>query len=206
MKLILVDLRDQLCARWEEQFADLPDVQVVQGYFESVDHYDCMVSPANSFGLMDGGIDAAITRYFGESLMQRVQQRIIEDYCGEQPVGTSIIVETGHEKHSFLAHTPTMRVPMTIAHTDNVYKAMWAMLLAVRQHNRVDEHKIDTVLCPGLGTATGQVPYQEAACQMALAYRNFLNPPERIDWNYATVRQLEIRYGGDDGLNFPPRT
>jgi len=53
--------------------------------------------------------------------MKRVQERILQDYLGEQPVGTSIIVETGHHKHPFIAHTPTMRVPMPIATTDNVY-------------------------------------------------------------------------------------
>lgn len=25
-----------------------------------------------------------------------------------------------------------------------------------------------------------------------------------IDWNLAQMRQLEIRYGGDDGFHFPP--
>ncbi|MGB3240982.1 MAG: hypothetical protein WBB29_22045 [Geitlerinemataceae cyanobacterium] len=51
--------------------------------------YDCLVSPANSFGMMDGDMDAAIVRYFGQSLMDRVQRRILDDYLGEQPVGTS---------------------------------------------------------------------------------------------------------------------
>ena len=67
-----------------------------------------MVSAANSFGLMDGGVDLAITRFFGEPLMQRIQTRILEEYLGEQPVGTSLIVETGHPAHPFVAHTPTL--------------------------------------------------------------------------------------------------
>jgi O-acetyl-ADP-ribose deacetylase (regulator of RNase III) len=47
------------------------------------------VNPANSFGMMDGGIDAAITAFFGIQLMERVQQRILDDFLGEQSVGTS---------------------------------------------------------------------------------------------------------------------
>ncbi|MFH7027510.1 MAG: macro domain-containing protein [Heteroscytonema crispum UTEX LB 1556] len=66
-----------------------------------------MVSPANSFGMIDGGIDATIMRFFGHSLA-RVQRHILEDYLGQQPVGTSMIVETSHHKHPFLAYTPTM--------------------------------------------------------------------------------------------------
>jgi O-acetyl-ADP-ribose deacetylase (regulator of RNase III) len=155
---------------------------------------------------MDGGVDGAITRFFGVDLMERVQSRILDKYLGEQPVGTSIIVETNHPKHPFIAHTPTMRVPMEIARTDNVYLAMWAMLLAVRQHNQQSERRINLVACPGLGTATGRVPYPEAAGQMALAYKNFLNPPRAIDWDVASSRQAQIRYGGDHGSAIPPET
>jgi O-acetyl-ADP-ribose deacetylase (regulator of RNase III) len=187
---------------FEQEFGEAADVEVIHSYFEELEAFDCMVSPANSFGLMDGGVDAAITRFFGSQLMYRVQEVILRDFLGEQPVGTSIIVETGHPKHPFLAHTPTMRVPMKIEHTDYPYLAMWAMLLAVRAHNQVSERKIDSVACPGLGTGVGEMPFSEAARQMALAYRNYRNPPTRIDWNYATARQAGIRKGGDLGLRF----
>jgi O-acetyl-ADP-ribose deacetylase (regulator of RNase III) len=200
LKLILIDPRPALCAEWRTQFADLTNVEIVQGFFEELTAFDCMVSAANSFGLMDGGVDAAITRFFGVPLMQRVQQRIIEEYLGEQPVGTSLIVETGHRKHPFLAHTPTMRVPMPISTTDNVYLAMWAMLVAVRRHNLQSEQPISLVACPGLGTGVGQMPPDEAARQMALAYRHFLNPPKAINWVHATLRQDAVSRGGDLGL------
>jgi O-acetyl-ADP-ribose deacetylase (regulator of RNase III) len=204
MKLILTDINPALCRAWENAFKDLPNVEIVHGYFESIPAFDCMVSPANSFGLMDGGVDAAITRFFGVGLMQAVQKRIIEDYLGEQPVGTSLIVETGMDKHPFLAHTPTMRIPLTISHTDHVYLAMWAMLREVHHHNQRDDRKINIVACPGLGTGVGRVPFREAARQMSLAYKNYLNPPTRINWNFASERQLQVRFGGDDGCIIPP--
>ncbi|MEH2030583.1 MAG: macro domain-containing protein [Nostoc sp.] len=162
MKLILVAPDSLLCAAFQQHFNYLPNVEIVNDYFEWLPDFDCMVSPANSFGMMDGGIDAAIIRFFGHSLMARVQQRILEDYLGEQPVGTSLIVETGHHKHPFLAHTPTMRVPMIITGTDIPYIAMWAMLLAVRHHNQQARQKINTIACPGLGTGIGRVPYTES--------------------------------------------
>jgi O-acetyl-ADP-ribose deacetylase (regulator of RNase III) len=197
MRLILVDPNVPVCTALEQQFSGLPNVEIACGRFEDLPEFDCMVSAANSFGLMDGGVDAAIIRFFGSSLMERVQQRILQEYLGEQPVGTSIIVETGHPKHLFVAHTPTMRVPMPIARTDNVYCAMWAMLLAVRVHNQRDARLIEVVACPGLGTATGRVPPEGAARQMALAYRNFLHPPDRMDWRFAHARQQAIGRGGD---------
>jgi len=145
-------------------------------------------------------VDAAISQFFGYSLQERVQRRILDEFLGEQPVGTSLIVETGHAKHPFIAHTPMMRIPMDIAHTDHVYLAMGAMLLAVRQHNATSEREIAIVACPGLGTATGRVPVREADRQMALAYEHFVRPPSYLDWGLAQQRQLEVRNGGDLGF------
>lgn len=200
VRLILVAPNFLLCTAFQKHFNDLDNVEIVNHHFEELPDFDCLVSPANSFGLMDGGIDAAIIRFFGESLMKNVQQRILDEYLGEQPVGTSIIVETNHPKHPFLAHTPTMRVPMSIARTDYVYIAMWAMLLAVRRHNQRTERRINTIACPGLGTGVGQMPLPEAARQMALAYQHFLNPPKHLDWRVADARQLQIGRGGSLGL------
>jgi O-acetyl-ADP-ribose deacetylase (regulator of RNase III) len=176
---------------FQEYFRDFPDVEIFNGYFQEVSEFDCMVSAANSFGLMDGGVDLGIIEFFGQELMYRVQQRIIDEYLGEQPVGTSMIVETNHPQHPFIAHTPTMRIPMQIALTDHVYLAMWSMLLAIRKHNQAGAKPIKIVVCPGLGTGTGKVPALEAARQMALAYQNFLNPPEKtetINWDFAGIK------------------
>lgn len=196
-KLILVDPNPTLCKAFGAAFASHDKVEVVQGYFEKLPEFDCMVSAANSFGIMDGGVDLAIVNYFGTDLQYRVQERIIKGFRGEQPVGTSIIVKTNHPKHPYIAHTPTMRVPLKITRTDHVYKAMFAMLLAVEQHNQSGKHKINIVACPGLGTSTGRVAPDEAARQMEIAYRNFYNPPKAITWNYAVKRQKEIIFGGD---------
>ena len=193
-KLILIDPKEELCEAWRISFEIYPEVEIINGRFEQVEAYDCMVSAANSFGLMDGGVDLAITNYFGSSLQSRVQQIILEHYNGEQPVGTSFIIGTNHQLHPFLAHTPTMRVPMPINSTDNVYLAMKAMLQAIRRFNK-DGDKIQTVLCPGLGTATGRVPFAEAARQMELAYCYHKNPPQAISWNSALVRHRNIIAG-----------
>jgi O-acetyl-ADP-ribose deacetylase (regulator of RNase III) len=195
LKLILVAPDRSLYEAFKQHFSDLPKVEIVNNYFEWIINFDCLVSPANSFGMMDGGMDAAIVNFFGRSLEEKVQQTILEDYLGEQPIGTSLIVKTNHSKHPFLAHTPTMRVPMTIVGTDIPYVAMWAMLLAVRQHNKTSQRKIDTVVCPGLGTGIGRVPYSEAARQMALAYDRFLYPPKFINCFVAASRQLQIWEG-----------
>ncbi|MCI0713104.1 MAG: macro domain-containing protein [Chloroflexi bacterium] len=203
-KLVLVDPNPAVCAAWKHTFKDLPNVEIVNDIFQNLEAFDCMVSAANSFGLMDGGVDAAIIRFFGSALMERVQRRIMNEYFGEQPVGTSMIVETHHPDHPFIAHTPTMRVPMRIKRTDYVYNAMFAMLRAVHHHNQSKHpQRIDIVACPGLGTATGGMMPPEAARQMALAYQNYLTPPQTIDWRFASRRQSEIIFGGDFDYDLP---
>lgn len=199
-KLILVDPNENLCAAWKNEFEEFQNVDIVNDRFENLKAFDCMVSAANSFGLMDGGVDLAIIEFFGIELMDQVQEYIVKNYLGEQPVGTSFIIETGDKKHPYLAHTPTMRIPMNISCTDNVYCAMWAMLLAVYKHNSENKDKINSVACPGLGTATGRVEPQEAAYQMSLAYRNLLDPPKNMSWPLAEVRQNAVRYGGYEQL------
>ena len=193
--LKLVDINKRITDAWSEHLSSMPCVEVICGRFEDVEEYDCVVSPANSFGLMDGGIDLALSNYFGPNLMGRVQERIIRDFFGEQPVGTCIIVPTGHRFHPYLAHAPTMRVPKDIRGTENCYLAMAAMLREVAIFNRKDNGvKISTVLCPGLGTATGRISGPEAARQMALAYKHFLSPPACINWDIAAAREMAVRH------------
>jgi O-acetyl-ADP-ribose deacetylase (regulator of RNase III) len=191
IQLILADPKEELCEAWQTAFQNYPEVEVHHGRFEDIQKFDCMVSAANSFGLMDGGVDLAIINYFGNSLQSRVQRIILENYNGEQPVGTSFITDTNHLEHPYLAHTPTMRVPMPIDNTDNVYQAMKAMLQAVKLFNATGE-RIKTIVCPGLGTATGRVPFEEAARQMEIAYRYYKKPPQAIDWLSAAARHRSI--------------
>ena len=183
-RLILVDTNSDLCREWEKHFDG--DVEIRNCPFQDVEEFDCIVTAANSFGLMDGGIDGAINRFFGGDLEARVQAYIIKNFCGEQPVGTSFILPTHNTDHPYLAHTPTMRSPMVIAGTDNTYDALRAALLAVREKNK-EEKLIRTLLCPGLGTAIGQ---------MAAAWRNFSTPPEKLNWAHANKIQRSVECDG----------
>lgn len=191
-EIILVDVQAELCEHWTEAFQEYSNISIYNGYFQEVKEYDCLVSPANSFGLMDGGIDLAIRNYFGMNIQYNVQKIIQKDFYGEQPVGTSFIADTENEYHPFLAHTPTMRIPRNISKTVNVYNAMFAMLRAVANHNKNEKLRINKVLCPGLGTASGLVPRKEAARQMAVAYKHFRNPTTNLVWPNLRQRNQEI--------------
>lgn len=195
--LWLVHPEQEMCDAFHERFAGLPRVRVILGRFEDLEPHDCFVTAGNAFGLMTAGIDAAVVRRFGDDLMRRVQQQILNDYYGEQPVGTAFIVPTGDASLPFLAHAPTMRVPSSIGGTDKVYAATWAALLAIQHHNRTAEHRIEVAAFPAMGTGFGGVPFREAARQMAAAYRHLLEPPHRLDWDFVIERQRAICYDGE---------
>lgn len=193
-QLILCDHNQALCDEFEDKFESFPEVHIICSSFEHI-NFDCIVSPANSFGLMDGGMDAAITRYFGKQMMNRVQSHIISKYAGEQPIGTCEIVRATPDNVNpikYVAHAPTMIVPLHIANTTNVYMAMKSILLSVQEHNNTNETKINNLLCCGLGTGVGHVPYDKAAYDMAKAYRNFKYPLTIINWQIALGRYKNI--------------
>lgn len=187
----------EACAAFRARFAGLPGARVLTGRFEDLGPHDCFVTAGNAFGIMTAGIDAAVVRFFGNSIMRRVQQRIMDDYFGEQPVGTAFVLGTGREEVPFLCHSPTMRVPGGIDGTDKVYCATWAALLAIHAHNRSNDQEIEVAAFPAMGTGFGGVPFDEAARQMAAAYRHFLDPPHRLDWDFVVDRQRAIQYDGD---------
>lgn len=194
--LWLVHPDDEMCEAFEERFAGLPNVRIIKGRFEDLEPHDCFVTAGNAYGIMTAGIDAAVINRFGESFMEHVQHRIMGQYFGEQPVGTAFLLSTDDPSLPFIAHAPTMRVPCNIEGTDKVYAATWASLLAIVAHNQTASQKIEVVAFPAMGTGFGRMPYSEAARQMAVAYRNLLDPPHRLDWEFVMDRQLAICYDG----------
>ncbi len=199
IQLWLIHPDREMCDAFRDRFAGLPNVSVIQSRFENLEPHDCFVTAANSFGIMNAGIDAAVVHFHGEDLMKRIQFRIMDEYLGEQPIGTSFIESTGNPNYPYVAHTPTMRVPGSIQGTDKVYAATWAALLAVYRHNVASQdNKINSVVFPAMGAGFGGVPYREVARQMAVAYTHYLNPPHRFDWDMVANRQLAIAYDGDN--------
>lgn len=87
-------------------------------------------------------------------------------------------------------------MPGSIEGTDKVYAATWAALLAIVAHNRTASQRIETVAMPAMGTGFGGMAFDEAARQMAAAYRHLLEPPHRLDWDFVVARHQAICYDG----------
>lgn len=167
-----------LCRTFADYFEGLPNVEVVNGTFEDLPFLDCVVTASSCLSSANNNIDAAVLRFFGEDVEKLLQQRIQEEYLGDQPIGSSLIVEINHSLHPFIAHTPSLRMPISMAGKDHVYQGMWSTLLVIRQHNKFYcnclEKQINIVAVPGLGTTIGCVPIDEVARQISMAYQNFL--------------------------------
>ncbi|MEC7382108.1 MAG: macro domain-containing protein [Cyanobacteriota bacterium] len=175
MEIILTSLDPQLTKAWKTFCGDVEGVEIHKGSILEVD-CDAIVSPANSFGFMDGGIDAVYTNHFGKQLQQRVQQRIKEVHHGELLVGQADIFPTDGSP-AFLIVAPTMRVPMILRDSVNAYLAARAVLLLVKHgvfstgpdQDTPIAQKIKRVAFPGLGTGVGQISGATCAHQVRMA-------------------------------------
>jgi len=165
MNLHLVDLNSDLIRAWTDAFSPFPEVTIEHGDLLAVARH-CVVSPANSFGFMDGGIDAAYRAFFGAHIETKVREAVTRRPEGHLPVGASLVIQTGNQRVPFLIVAPTMVLPEPVV-SGNCYRAMRAIL-------RVATGEIgQDVYCPGLGTGVGMVPPENAATMMAQAYRDW---------------------------------
>ena len=181
LRIILCDNYIPVVEAWQAYFGGLTDVDITCDEIFAVEA-DALVSPANSFGRMDGGLDAQIVEFFGEDVEVEVQRMIHERHAGELVVGQAEVVITQASQFPFLVVAPTMRAPQNVSRTVNAYLAFRAALRAVLAFNDRHGQPINTLLVPGLGTANGFMPPLRAARQMRAAYDTVLyGQPPNLD-------------------------
>lgn len=168
MKIQLIDRNQGMCDEWNKVFHECDDVIVYCGDFFSLPT-DCVVSPANSFGFMDGGLDYAITLKLGTIVQERLQEVIQEKHMGELLVGQAELIKTSNNEIPYCISAPTMRVPLLLTNTVNVYLASKA-IFNILKNNAEAEAQIETVTISGLGTGVGEVSFRTCAKQMKQAY------------------------------------
>lgn len=201
MQLILCAMDDDLLSAWQQECGALPGVEIHAGsIFERA--ADALVSPANSFGFMDGGIDLAISEQLGWQVQDRLRALLARDYDGELLVGQAVLVPTDAADFPLLIAAPTMRMPAVLPRdTVNPYLATRAVLRLVQHDTWVVDGQelalrglIRSVAFPGMGTGIGGVSAQACARQMRQAITDvLLHPrPPPADWDDATDRHLRL--------------
>lgn len=199
MRIVLADVQPSLVACWKKVCSDVPEVSIHEGSIFDVDCH-ALVSPANSFGFMDGGIDLAISRFFGWHVQERFQERVRTRHAGELLVGQAELIATDHAQIPWVIAAPTMRVPLVLGPSMNPYLAMRAVLLLMR-HGRLDDGRavsgvVTTVAVPGLGTGAGCVPPGICARQMRAAIGDVLRgeTPFPESWGAAKERHEKLTH------------
>jgi O-acetyl-ADP-ribose deacetylase (regulator of RNase III) len=173
VKVILVDVNPKMVKAWRATFEENPEVDIVEGSMLA-QNATAWVSPTNSRGSMDGGLDAIIKNYLGVHIEKRLQQEIVRVYGQLLPVGHATCVPTGLAMPRFLISTPTMVASnQDISDTMNVALACAAAFQAVHMQNARDPDSITSVVLPGLGANTGKVPVEICADLMWTGYDLF---------------------------------
>lgn len=125
---------------------------------------DAVVCPANSRGLMVGGVAAALREKGGPE--------IEAEACAVAPiaVGAAVVTSGGELYAKHVIHAPTMEEPGMRIGVENVRRATRAALIAAARN------EFGTIALPGMGTGVGGVPVDEAARAMVDELRAHKQP------------------------------
>ncbi|MBU0762918.1 MAG: macro domain-containing protein [Candidatus Altiarchaeota archaeon] len=124
---------------------------------------DAIVNPANSYGVMGGGVAFALKRVGGQ---------VIEDEAvalAPIPVGVAVSTSAGNLQCKYVIHAPTMHEPAELVGVENVLKATDAALKCASSLG------ISSLAFPGMGTGVGGVHASAAAEAMVSSICDF-NP------------------------------
>src|SRR3954465_7659718 len=144
---------------------------------------DAVVNPANSLGIMGGGIGGAIRRPGGDGIRRAAMA------AAPIAVGAALVTTAGQLPAKHVIHVPTMEEPGMMIGAENVRRAARAALIAA------DRNGFKVIAIPGIGTDLGNVPLDEAARAIVEEIRAHRRPcPETIylvDTNDAMIAALE---------------
>jgi len=144
------------------------------------------VSPANSMGFMDGGIDHLYSREMFPGIERHVKNRIGEIGLRTKlerfylPVGCASVIDATRRTNEYVKATrqwlisaPTMFLPHDVSTTANAYLAFLAVLTLVEKKNK-SKRDIDVIVCPGLCCGYGKMKVEQAAEQVSAALYDFV--------------------------------
>lgn len=133
---------------------------------------DIIISPANSYGVMTGGIDIDIVK-LDSTIQQKVYAKVKESHYLDMdeeryiPVGTCQCIKVNHSLSLLIA--PTMKHPKDISESNNVLLAFNAIMIFLE--NATYHNKNLTIACPCLGTGCGSMDAETSAKQILTVFK-----------------------------------
>jgi O-acetyl-ADP-ribose deacetylase len=125
---------------------------------------DAVVNPANSLGIMGGGVAGALSRRGGPTIQKEAMS------LAPIAVGAAVVTNAGQLWAKAVIHAPTMEEPGAKVGVENVRRATRAALLAAAHHG------FEVIAIPGMGTGLGGVDPADAARAMVDELRAHRQP------------------------------
>jgi O-acetyl-ADP-ribose deacetylase len=144
---------------------------------------DAVVNPANSLGIMGGGVAGALSRKGGPSIQREAMS------LAPIAIGAAVVTNAGALWAKHVIHAPTMEEPGIKVEVENVRRATRAALIAAAHHG------FETIALPGMGTGLGGVDPADAARAIVDELRVHRQPKPGtvylVDLNDSILRCLE---------------
>jgi O-acetyl-ADP-ribose deacetylase (regulator of RNase III) len=144
---------------------------------------DAVVNPANSLGIMGGGVAFALSRKGGPSIQKEAMS------LAPIAVGAAVVTTAGQLWAKHVIHAPTREEPGIKIGIENVRRATRAALIAAARHG------FDTIALPGMGTGLGGVDPADASRAIVDELRAHRQPKPAtvylVDLNDTILRCLE---------------
>lgn len=184
MKITFCDINSNVVEAWKQQETSGIVQEIVCGDILSL-KADAIVSPANSFGFMDGGIDYHYMMRFGSEIEKRLRNLIYN--TEELLVGQAVWFPTQDHSIPILISAPTMRVPSKIHDPIDVFLAVRA---AIRKAIYIGA---TSILFPGMGTGCGEVDPKTAAKAMINGVKAGLKQTPRYNsWKEVLNKHINL--------------
>jgi O-acetyl-ADP-ribose deacetylase (regulator of RNase III) len=178
MTLFFVSSNDGVVDAYYKFFHDLEETEYFTGtledFIQTSADWQYLITPGNSFGIMDGGFDLAVVQQFGSYIQDDVTDAIHRYFHGIMPIGSAETFLLPDDK--YLIYAPTMELPRDVSDTFN---AFWAAYASFDICSPLES----SIIIPGLCTGAGQMDPLEAARQVRMAYDVVVNEEVPEDWH-----------------------
>lgn len=186
MKLIFVSLNKDFINEIqkllnESQLNNIIDIEYKVCDIQEIDVIGkAFISPANSIGFMDGGIDYVLSRKMFPSVETRLKTKIENlnkvTLIGRPylPIGSAIAIPTQYSS-CIMISAPTMFLPHDVSQTRNAYHAFMASLCLLSKYRERVCKSVDTLVCTSLCCGWGKMSPSDSAKQIYNALCDFLN-------------------------------
>lgn len=173
LSFVLCGYTESIAHALASEFKYIDQVEVVHGNILDTS-CDALVSPANSFGEMSGGLDKTIDDFYKGNAQKQASEVIRQQYMGELPVGIALTLQMKTKSFLYLIVAPTMRIPGRVDDSINAYLSMRGLLVEIYRFNSTGNSCINSIAIPSLCTGVGRMAESESAEQMRIAFENII--------------------------------